>query len=283
MLKCFLGWYESILSHLFSSLHPVPQGCSKTTNPLSLLDPRFLLLSPLCSNYLQLFFLCFVYLLFFCLRHFSLVPVFTQYESGGPQELLSTQIDEDGVRLTPDLHWCNWQLKRFQFKSSSRKSGLTLQINIEQDGREALNFQKGHLPQAYLPLKENGPIHIEKLNALAQISECILRNSSVMYHDSLKTYSTDLHDKVKASASHLHVWGLILPKSAEVNRETPVEFCPAWPSESKRRRAWSAEAKDLWPLPVAPWTSVASVPLHPCRSQIPLSLWKPNLSGSLWV
>lgn len=72
-------------------------------------------------------------------------------------------------------------------------------------GREALNFQKGHLPQAYLPLKENGPIYIEKLYPLAEMSECILRNSSVMYHDSLKSYSTDLHEKVKASASHLHM------------------------------------------------------------------------------
>lgn len=70
-------------------------------------------------------------------------------------------------------------------------------------GREALNFQKGQLPQDYLPLKENGPIYIEKLHALAETSECVLRNSSVTYHDSLKSYSTDLHEKVKASASHL--------------------------------------------------------------------------------
>lgn len=79
--KCFLGWCESVQSHLFSPLHPVPLGCTRMANPSTLPGSWLLPLTPLCSNSLHPFFLFFIYIFSFCLGRFSLTSVFTRYES----------------------------------------------------------------------------------------------------------------------------------------------------------------------------------------------------------
>lgn len=114
------------------SLHPIPLKCIKTSNPSSPpASDSFLF--PLSG--LILYSLLFVYLLSFCLRHFSLTSVFTGHEPvlsiiGGPQVLFSTWIDEGricpwltsvntAVGLTPDLHRATDSLSSLSWKLST--------------------------------------------------------------------------------------------------------------------------------------------------------------------
>lgn len=138
-------WERSILPAPCSPLCTpflggAPEGQTHRHSPVS--DCFLYPLSGLILYSLS-FFLFFVYLFSFCLRHFSLTSVFTRYQSvlsciGGPQVLLSTWIDEGRtcpwlpsvntvLGLTPDLHWCDWQLKYSQLEAFNRKSGLVLQ------------------------------------------------------------------------------------------------------------------------------------------------------------